>query len=92
MEVLLAYVRIYLLIIVFFATCFLGFVSEVSLPMLAIRSVVVTGIVGIVSSLFIKYIVSVIDTVPLPLPSEEQTGINKPVPPAAGGIKTGKKT
>ena len=90
MEVLLAYVRVYLLIIVFFATCFLGFVSEVSLPMLAIRSVVITGIVGIVSSLFIKYIVSVINTVPLP--SEEQTGINKPVPPAAGGIKTGKKT
>ncbi len=90
MEVLLAYVRVYLLIIVFFATCFLGFVSEVSLPMLAIRSVVITGIVGIVSSLFIKYIVSVINTVPLP--SEEQTDINKPVPPAAGGIKTGKKT
>ncbi len=90
MEVLLAYVRVYLLIIVFFATCFLGFVSEVSLPMLAIRSVVITGIVGIVSSLFIKYIVSVINTVPLP--SEEQAGINKPVPPAAGGIKTGKKT
>lgn len=90
MEVLLAYVRIYLLIIVFFATCFLGFVSEVSLPMLAIRSVVITGIVGIVSNLFIKYIVSVINTVPLP--PEEQTAINKPVPPAAGGVKTGKKT
>ncbi|MEK6737738.1 MAG: hypothetical protein AABY74_03625 [Planctomycetota bacterium] len=90
MEVLLAYVRVYLLIIVFFATCFLGFVSEVSLPMLAIRSVVITGIVGIVSSLLIKYIVSVINTVPLP--SEEQTDINKPAPPVAGGIKTGKKT
>ena len=82
MEVLLAYVRVYLLIIVFFATCFLGFVSEVSLPMLAIRSVVITGIVGIVSSLFIKYIVSVINTVPLP--SEEQTDINKPVPRRQG--------
>ena len=90
MEVLLAYVRIYLLIIVFFATCFLGYVSEVSLPMLAIRSVVITGIVGIVSNLFIKYIVSVIKTVPLT--PEEQMAVNKPVPPAAGGVKTGKKT
>ncbi|MBI5307866.1 MAG: hypothetical protein HZB37_05955 [Planctomycetes bacterium] len=90
MEMLLAHARVYLLVIVFFATCFLGFMSEVSLPMLAIRSVVITGIVGIVSSLFVKYIVSVINTVPLP--SEEQTAINKPVPPAAGGIKTGKKT
>ncbi len=90
MEVLLAYVRVYLLIIVFFATCFLGFMADVSLPMLAIRSIVITGVVGILSSLFIKYIVSVINTVSLP--SEEQTATNKTVPPVAGGMKTGKKT
>lgn len=90
MEMLLAHARVYLLVIVFFATCFLGLVAEVSLPTLAIRSVVITGVVGIVSSLFVKYVVSVIKTVPLP--AEEPTDINKPVPPVVGGIKTGKKT
>ncbi len=90
MEMLLAHARVYLLVIVFFATCFFGLVAEVSLPTLAIRSVVITGVVGIVSSLFVKYVVSVIKTVPLP--EEEQTDTNKPVPPVGGGIKTGKKT
>ena len=42
---------------------FLGLMSNVSIPMLAIRSVVITIIVGILSSLFVKYIVSVTKTV-----------------------------
>lgn len=63
MEELLARGRIYIIVIVFFSSCFLGLMSNVSIPMLAIRSVVITIIVGILSSLFIKYIVSVAKTV-----------------------------
>ena len=60
---LLAKGRIYIIVIVFFSSCFLGLMSNVSIPMLAIRSVVITIIVGILSSLFVKYIVSVAKTV-----------------------------
>jgi len=63
MEELLARGRIYVIVIVFFSSCFLGLMSNVSIPMLAIRSVVITIIVGILSSLFFKYIVSVAKTV-----------------------------
>lgn len=63
MEELLARGRIYIIVIVFFSSCFLGLMSNVSIPMLAIRSVVITIIVGILSSLFVKYIVSVAKTV-----------------------------
>ena len=62
MEELLARGRIYVIVIVFFSSCFLGLMSNVSIPMLAIRSVVITIIVGILSSLFVKYIVSVAKT------------------------------
>ena len=64
MEELLARGRIYIIVIVFFSSCFLGLMSNVSIPMLAIRSVVITIIAGILSSLFVKYIVSVAKTVP----------------------------
>ncbi len=64
MEELLARGRIYIIVIVFFSSCFLGLMSNVSIPMLAIRSVVITIIVGILCSLFVKYIVSVAKTVP----------------------------
>ena len=90
MEMLLAHARIYLMVIVFFATCFLGLMAEVSFPILAIRSVAITSIVGIVSHLFVKYIISVTKTVPLS--SEEPTTVNNPVPPVAGGVKNSKKT
>jgi hypothetical protein len=63
MENLLASGRIYLMVIVFFLSCFLGLMSGVSLPMLAIRSVVIVSIVGVLSRLFIKYIVSVAKTI-----------------------------
>ncbi|HHT9137627.1 MAG TPA: hypothetical protein ACFYEK_10340 [Candidatus Wunengus sp. YC60] len=63
MEELLARGRIYIIVIVFFSSCFLGLMSGVSLPMLAIRSVVITIIVGILSSLFVKYILGVAKTV-----------------------------
>ncbi len=87
---LLAHARVYLMVIVFFATCFLGLMADVSFPILAIRSVVITGIVGILSNLFSKYVISITKTVPLP--SEEQTTINKPLPPVVGGVKNSKKT
>lgn len=90
MEMLLAHARVYLMVIVFFATCFLGLMAEVSFPMLAIRSVVITGIVGILSHLFVKYVISVAKMAPLP--SEEQGAVNTPVPPLAGGVKNSKKT
>ncbi len=64
LEELLGRGRIYIMVIVFFSSCFLGLMSNVSIPMLAIRSVVITIIVGILSSLFVKYIVSVAKTVP----------------------------
>ena len=60
---LLAKGRIYIIVIVFFSSCFLGLMSNVSIPMLAVRSVVITIIVGILSSLFVKYIVSVAKTI-----------------------------
>jgi len=60
---LLARGRLYIIVIVFFSSCFLGLMSNVSIPMLAVRSVVITIIVGILSSLFVKYIVSVAKTI-----------------------------
>ncbi|MDN3513502.1 MAG: hypothetical protein NG747_03770 [Candidatus Brocadia sp.] len=63
MENLLASARLYLMVLVFFSSCFLGLMYGVSLPMLAIRSVVIVSIVGVLSHLFIKYIVSVAKTV-----------------------------
>jgi hypothetical protein len=67
MENLLASARIYLMVIVFFSSCIMGLMSDVSLPMLAMRSIVIVSIVGVLSHLFIKYIVGVAKTV---LPSE----------------------
>ena len=64
MEELLGRGRIYIMVMVFFSSCFLGLMSNVSIPMLAIRSVVITIIVGFISSLFVKYIVSVANTIP----------------------------
>jgi len=90
MDTLLAYTRVYLMVIVFFATCFLGLMAEVSLPTLAIRSVVITSIVGIVSQLYVKYVISVTKTVPLP--PEELIAANNPVRPTAGDVKNSKKT
>ncbi|MBI2471681.1 MAG: hypothetical protein HYV59_10635 [Planctomycetes bacterium] len=63
MDELLGRGRIYIIVIVFFSSCFLGLMSGVSLPILAIRSVVITIIVGILSSLFVKYILGVAKTV-----------------------------
>ncbi len=63
LEELLGRGRIYIMVIVFFSSCFLGLMSNVSIPTLAIRSVVITIIVGFLSSLFLKYIVSVANTV-----------------------------
>ncbi len=63
MERLLGGVRIYLMVFVFFLSCFLGIISGVSFPMLAIRSMIIVGIVGVLSRLFIKYFVSVAKTV-----------------------------
>lgn len=62
MEQLLANARIYLMVIVFFSSCFLGLMAGVSFPMLALRSVVITAIVGILSQVFFKYITSVMNT------------------------------
>ena len=63
MEELLARGRIYIIVIAFFSSCFLGLMSNVSIPVLAIRSVVITIIVGILCSLFVKYILGVAKTV-----------------------------
>lgn len=60
---LLANGRIYLLVIVFFTSCFLGIVTGVSLPTLAVRSIIITIIVAFFSQLFIKYIASVMKPV-----------------------------
>ena len=59
MENILAQTRIYLMVIVFFSSCFMGLISGVSLPMLAARSLIIVCIVGVLSHWFIKYIVSV---------------------------------
>jgi len=75
MENLLASGRIYLMVIVFFSSCFLGIMSGVSLPMLAIRSVVIVGIVGVLSHLFIKYIVSVAKTVSSEEPGQTHNSV-----------------
>jgi hypothetical protein len=81
MEQFLAKARIYLLIMVFFASCFLGLLSEVSFPMLALRSVAITGIVGILSQLLLRYIIGVINAVPSPenehFTDSMQTGENQ---------------
>ncbi len=60
---LLANGRIYLLVIVFFTSCFLGIITGVSLPTLAVRSIIITIIVAFFSQLFIKYIASVMKPV-----------------------------
>ncbi|MCF6147161.1 MAG: hypothetical protein E3K37_00705 [Candidatus Kuenenia sp.] len=62
MEQVLARARIYLIILVFFASCFLGLHSRVSLPTLAIRSILIAGITGIISHFFLKYLLSVFTT------------------------------
>lgn len=63
MDELLARGRIYCIVVVFFVSCFLGLMSNVSMPMLAIRSVVITIIVGVLSNIFVKYVSSVAKTV-----------------------------
>lgn len=63
MENYLALARIYLMVGVFFTSCFMGLMSGVSLPMLAVRSIVIVVIVGVLSHLFVRYIVSVSETV-----------------------------
>ncbi len=77
MEHLLAHARVYLLVIVFFTSCFLGLTAGVSLPILAIRSIIITSIVAIFSHLFMKYIASVMRTVSS---SEELGQDNNSVP------------
>lgn len=75
MENLLASARIYLMVIVFFSSCFLGIISGVSLPMLAIRSVVIVSIVGVLSHLFIKYIASIVKTVSSEEPGQTHNSV-----------------
>ncbi|MFN3531408.1 MAG: hypothetical protein ACK41Q_02680 [Candidatus Brocadia sp.] len=75
MENLLASVRIYLMVIVFFSSCFLGIMSGVSLPILAIRSIVIVSIVGLLSHLFIKYFVSVAKTVSSEEPGQAHNSV-----------------
>lgn len=62
MEQIFAQARIYLIILVFFVSCFLGLNSKVSLPALALRSIIIAGITGIISHFFIKYVLSVFST------------------------------
>lgn len=64
MDNFLANARICLLVMVFFTSCFLGIMTDVSLPILAMRSIIITIIVAILSRLFIKYVASVMKTVP----------------------------
>ncbi|WP_169703140.1 hypothetical protein [Candidatus Kuenenia stuttgartiensis] len=45
-----------------FVSCFLGLNSKVSLPALALRSIIIAGITGIISHFFLKYILSVFTT------------------------------
>ncbi|TVM00211.1 MAG: hypothetical protein CV087_14685 [Candidatus Brocadia sp. WS118] len=63
MENNLAKARIYLMVVVFFSSCFMGLMSGVSMPMLAMRSLIIVCIIGILSNLFIRYIVNVSKTV-----------------------------
>ncbi|SOH03077.1 hypothetical protein [Candidatus Kuenenia stuttgartiensis] len=44
MEQIFAQARIYLIVLVFFVSCFLGLNSKVSLPALALRSIIIAGI------------------------------------------------
>ncbi len=74
MEYLLANARIYLMVIVFFSSCFIGLLSGVSLPMLAMRSIAITGIIGVFGHLFFKYIESVAKTA-LPEPQDQKEDI-----------------
>ncbi|GJQ50588.1 hypothetical protein KsCSTR_35240 [Candidatus Kuenenia stuttgartiensis] len=62
MEQIFAQARIYLIVLVFFVSCFLGLNSKVSLPALALRSIIIAGITGIISHFFLKYILSVFTT------------------------------
>lgn len=73
MEQVLARARIYLIILVFFTSCFLGLHSRVSLPTLAIRSVIIAGITGIISHFFLKYLLSVFTTALQKKNTEEET-------------------
>lgn len=75
MENLLASVRIYLMVFVFFLSCFLGIMSGVSLHKLAIRSIVIVSIVGLLSHLFIKYFVSVAKTVSFEEPGQAHNSV-----------------
>lgn len=75
MENLLASLRIYLMVIMFFSSCFLGMMSGVSLPILALRSIVIVSAVGVLSHLFIKYFVSVAKTVPSEEPDQPHNSV-----------------
>lgn len=79
MENLLASARIYLMVIVFFSSCILGLMSDVSLPMLAMRSIVIVSIVGVLSHLFIKYIVGVAKTVSPSESSQTQHSVHQEI-------------
>jgi len=74
MEQIFASARIYLMVIVFFSSCLLGLNSKVSLPILALRSIIITGIVGVFSHFFFNYMISVLKSA---MPEEkEQAGEN----------------
>lgn len=75
MESLLVSIRIYLMVIVFFSSCFLGMLSGVSLPMLAVRSIIIVGIVGVLSHLIIKYFMSVAKTVSSEEPGQSHNSV-----------------
>ncbi|WP_347275051.1 hypothetical protein [Candidatus Kuenenia sp.] len=62
MEQIFAQARIYLIIFVFFVSCFIGLNSKVSLPALALRSIIIAGITGVISHFFLKYVLSVFTT------------------------------
>lgn len=79
MENLLASARIYLMGIVFFSSCILGLMSDVSPPMLAMRSIVIVSIVGVLSHLFIKYIVGVAKTVSPSESSQTQHSVHQEI-------------
>lgn len=75
MENLLASIRIYLMVVVFFSSCFLGIMSGVSLPMLAVRSIIIVGIVGVLSHLIIKYFVSIAKNVSSEEPGQPHNSV-----------------
>lgn len=75
MESLLVSIRIYLMVVVFFLVCFLGIMSGISLPILAIRSIVIVSVVGVLSHLLIKYFMSVAKTVSSEEPSQPHNSV-----------------